>query len=121
MQCNNISVGYGLESLFSYCPLTNFFNIEQPICYPGQIIFVDNTTGYNESFYHAGYPTVCYNDTLVPICDTTDLNGIDISSICLQTTGVLGKQLACITCFVLAYMLRECQGCDNLVATLPEL
>ena len=45
----------------------------------------------DEGYYNFGYPTVCYNDTLAPICDTADLDDLDISTICLHTTGVLGK------------------------------
>ena len=97
--------GHG-GAIHSRCNCNTF--IDQPICYPGQIVFAGDTFMYSvyddymyddeayymyddEGYYNFGYPTVCYNGALAPICDTADLNDLDVSTICLHTTGVLGK------------------------------
>ena len=47
----------------------------------------------DEGYYVTGYPTVCYDGALAPICDTTNLDGLDISSICLEATELASKQI----------------------------
>ena len=62
------------------------------VCYPGQITFDRHRFQYDyEHYYISGYPTVCHDGALAPICDTTDLDDLDISAICLYTAGVIGK------------------------------
>ena len=74
--------------------ITYHFVVEIPICYPGQISFDRPMATYNdEGHYITGYPTVCYDGSLAPICDTTDLDALDISSICGRAAGVLGRNI----------------------------
>ena len=62
------------------------------VCYPGQITFDRHRFQYDyERYYISGYPTVCHDGALAPICDTTDLDDLDISAICLYTAGLIGK------------------------------
>lgn len=69
-----------------------FLILEQPLCYPGDIQFdIASNVAYDGNVYVTGYPTVCYNDTLAPICNTTDLSRLDIASICIQAADIFSK------------------------------
>ena len=74
---------------------------DTPVCYPGLIAFDRPMTTYDDrADYITGYPTVCYNGALAPICNTTNLDALDISTICAFSAGLLGY-LAMLTFWAL--------------------
>ena len=68
--------------------------LEQPLCYHGDIQFDTSTfIQVDDASYIVGYPTVCYNGSLAPICDTADLDTLDLTSICLRAAKTFGNDL----------------------------
>ena len=87
------------------------FVIEIPICYPGQIIFDRPMINYDDKgYYITGYPTVCYDGALAPICNTTDLGALDISTICVYSAGLVGTFYNAQASVIIS-VFRRCNRC----------
>ena len=62
-------------------------------CYPGEIRLSDvsNYTSSEGFYYTSGYPVLCVNDQLVPLCNNTMPGLLEVSYICAVSSNLTCK------------------------------